>query len=55
MIKLFSLIFSTFGLNGFYPAYAMMPSDHLPKTNYVFPHEWLVCTSFPPDPIDGRL
>ena len=47
MIKLFSLIFSTFGLNGFYPAYAMMPSDHLPKTNYVFPHEWLVCTSFP--------
>ena len=22
----------------------MMPSNHLLKTNYVFPHEWLVCT-----------
>ena len=44
MIKLFSLIFSTFGLNRFYPILAMMPSNHFLKTNYVFPHEWLVCT-----------
>ena len=44
MIKLFSLIFSTFGPSKFYLTLAMMPSNHLLKTNYVFPHEWLVCT-----------
>ena len=44
MIKLFSLIFSTFGKFRFNPFPTMMPSNHLLKTNYVFPHEWLVCT-----------
>lgn len=44
MIKLFSLIFSTFSQIRFYPFLTMMPSNHLLKTNYVFPHEWLVCT-----------
>ena len=44
MIKLFSLIFSTFSPIRFYPSPTMMPSNHLLKTNYVFPHEWLVCT-----------
>jgi len=30
----------------------MMPSNHLLKTNYVFPHEWLVCTfCFLPAPL----
>ena len=28
--------------DAFFPT--MMPSNHLLKTNYVFPHEWLVCT-----------
>ena len=44
MIKLFSLIFSTFSPSKFSLTLTMMPSNHLLKTNYVFPHEWLVCT-----------
>ena len=42
MIKLFSLIFSTFSPSKFSLTLTMMPSNHLLKTNYVFPHEWLV-------------